>query len=132
MRNIKYLPEVHEFETEGFVKSSHNSTVLDRLRSQYGKYLKTFNAGNNNSIGRSGARYGSYDVFGSRICYYYDIRKEGKFVDFITKLFYDNNPSPNEEIRKVFTRVMHVHGLHWFGCRHQGMRRRNVEKIISE
>jgi hypothetical protein len=126
MRKINYLPDVYEFETEGFVKSSRNKTVLNRLRSQYGTYLRMFNAGCNNSIGRSGAKYGSYDIFGNKICYYYDIRKESEFVDFLTRLFYENNPDPDEEIRKVFTRILHLHKLHWLGCRHSGKYRYDV------
>jgi hypothetical protein len=41
-------------------------------------------------------------------------------VDFLVEMFYEKNPNPDVEIRKVFTRLLHLHRLHWFGYRHVG------------
>jgi hypothetical protein len=121
MRNTEYVPEVYEFETKGFVKTPHRrSVVLYRLRSQYGKYLRTFHVGSKCAVRRSKATYGTYDIFGGKISYYYDIRKEDKFVNFLIELFCEKNPNPDVDIRKVFTRILHVHNLHWSGCSHKG------------
>lgn len=119
----KYSKELKEFEINGFVKSSDESDLLTQLRRHYGRYLKKFSAGHNISIGTAGAKYGSYDLFGDRICYYYDIRKEENFIDFLVKKFLEKNPDPNSEIRKVFTRILHTYGLCWFGCIHRGKKR---------
>ncbi len=127
MRKSGYMIEVSKFETEGFVKSSKNTTVLYKLRNQYGEYLRIFNAGSNTSVGGTGAKYGSYDLFGDKICYYYDIRKESKFIDFLIRIFYEKNPNPDGDIRKSFTRILHTHKLHWFGCRHEGKDRPDVD-----
>lgn len=122
---MEYSQEIHglicEFETKGFVKTPHSrNTVLNRLRYQYGEYLRIFRAGCNNSVGKASAKYGVYDVFGNKISYYYDIRKKDKFVNFLVEMFHEKNPNPDMEIRKVFTRLLHTHRLHWFGCRHVG------------
>lgn len=120
MRKFGYLSEIDEFEINGFIKSPGNSYILTRLRIHHGEYLRIFNAGFNISAGRTGSKYGIYDVFGDRICYYYDIRREKEFVDFLVKKFYEKNPNPDSGIRKVFTRILHSHKLHWFGCVHEG------------
>lgn len=121
MRKMKYVPEVYEFETKGFVKTPHrNVIVLHMLRCQYGEYLRMFRAGSKTSVGRSKATYGTYDIFGDKISFYYDIRKEAEFVNFLIELFYEKNPNPDMEIRKAFTRMLHLHNLHWPGCFHRG------------
>lgn len=96
---------------------------------QYGKYLRIFNVGCHISVGRTGAKYGTYDIFGDRICYYYDIRRKKEFVDFLIGKFYEKNQNPDADIRCVFTRILHTHKLHWFGCRHDGKDRYDVSKI---
>ena len=126
MRKFKYLPEVNDFETEGFVKASCNASTLNRLRAQYGEYFRIFHAGSNYSAGRSRVKYGPYEIFGSKIHYYYDVRKESEFVNFLTNMFYEKNPDPDGDIRKAFTRTLHVHKLHWFGCRHEGKDRNDT------
>lgn len=115
---IKYLPFIKEFETNGFIEAPGESDILWQLRWRYSKYLKIFNVGHNISIGRSGARYGPYDIFGSKVCYYYDNRRKNDFIDFLVKKFFEKNPEPDSEIRKVFTRILHAYGLCWFGCVH--------------
>lgn len=121
MRKVGYVPEVYEFETKGFVKTPYrNNEVLRRLRSQHGEYLRMFRSGYKCAVGRAKATYGTYDIFGDKISYYYDKRKEDKFVKFLIELFYEKNPNPDSEIRKVFTRLLHVHNLHWTGCFHRG------------
>lgn len=119
---IKYLLHFEEFETKGFIKTPGESDLLVQLRWRYGKYLKIFNAGHNISIGRTGAKYGSYDIFGSKLCYYYDKRREKDFINFLVEKFFEKNPDADSDIRKVFTRVLHSHGLCWFGCVHGKLR----------
>lgn len=132
MKKFWYLDIIEEIEAKGFVETPNNSSyVLIKLRERLGENLKIFNAGFNISVGRTGARYGTYDIFGDRICYYYDIRRDKEFVDFLIKKFFDKNPDPDKEIRKIFTRILHYYRLHWFGCCHSGKSRygKNVEKL---
>jgi hypothetical protein len=133
---VEYVQKVHElvceFETEGFVKTPHNkNAVLNRLRSQHAEHLRIFRAGCNNSVGKACAKYGVYDVFGNKICYYYDIRKKDKFVNLLVEIFYEKNPNPGVEIRKVFTRLLHLHRLHWFGCCHAGKDIRDTRLVLE-
>ena len=119
MKKLEYV--IEEFEKKGFVAAPDNASyVLVKFRERFGENFKIFNTGYSVSIGRTGARYGTYDIFGCRMCYYYDIRKEIEFVDFLIKKFFDKNPEPDKEIRKIFTRILHYHRLHWFGCVHGG------------
>ena len=121
IKPVKYSKELKEFETIGFVKSQ--SDLLNQLRRHYGRYLKIFCPGKKLSIGRSDAKYGTYEIFGDKMCYYYDIRREDDFINFLVTKFLEKNPDPNSEIRKVFTRLLHNHGLCWFGCLHGGKKR---------
>ena len=134
IRKLGYLSDIiGEFETKGFIEPPSNSSyILNKLRDQYREYLKIFNSGFGVSAGRTGSRYGTYDIFGDRICYYYDIRKEKEFVNHLVKKFYDNNPVPDKEIRKVFTRILHIHRLHWYGCRHSAKIRYDVKEFAKE
>lgn len=65
IKPVKYSKELKEFETVGFVKSQ--SDLLRQLRMHYGRYLKIFCPGNKLSIGRSDAKYGTYEIFGDRL-----------------------------------------------------------------
>lgn len=120
MRKFRYISDtaIEEFEKKGFIEGPIGSNILNRLRHKYTEYLKMFCSGICISSGRTGSKYGTYDIFGKRVCYYYDIRKEKEFVEHLVKKFYDNNPIPDTEIRKIFTRILHSHKLHWFGCIH--------------
>jgi hypothetical protein len=84
---------------------------------------KIFSPGNKLSIGRNDAKYGLYDIFGDKMCYYYDARREDDFTDFVVAKFLEKNPDPDSEIRKAFTRLLHNYGLCWFGCSHEGKKR---------
>lgn len=124
MKKFIYLTTIEEFETKGFVESPYNASyILKKLRQKFGENLKLFNTGYNLAIGRTGAKYGTYDIFGKRLCYYYDVRRNKEFVDFLVNKFFDKNPEPDKEIRKSFTRILHSHRLHWFGCVHSGKTR---------
>lgn len=123
MRKFGYSSEIYEFETNGFVRSSYSYTLC-RLRIQYGKYLRIFNS----EYGRTRAKYGTRDIFGDKIYYYYDIRRKKEFIDFLVGKFYEKNQNPDADIRSVFTRILHAHKLHWFGCRHGGKDRYDTSK----
>ena len=116
-KSVKYSKELKEFETVGFVKS--RSDLLQRLRVYYGRYLKIFCPAKRRSLGRNYAKYGSYELFGDKICYYYDVRREDEFINFLVNKFLEENPEPDSNIRKVFTGLLHNYGLCWFGCRHE-------------
>jgi hypothetical protein len=133
MKPVKYSKELKEFETVGFIKSQPD--LLKKLRMYYEP--KIFGPGNKLSVGKSDAKYGLYDIFGDRICYYYDTRREDDFTNFLVAKFLEKNPNPNSEIRKVFTRLLHNYGLCWFGCRHEGKKRfyknqTRIEKQFDE
>ena len=130
MKKFEYLSKIEEFEIKGFIKSSDNY-ILNKLRTKYGEHLRIFNAGYNISAGRTGAKYGTYDIFGDKVCYYYDISKEKEFVDFLVMKFYKKNPNPGRDIRKVFTRILHAYKLHWLGCRHGGKNRCDVSTKVK-
>jgi hypothetical protein len=117
MEKTSSILGVQEFETKGFIKHI-DGYLLPILRNSYGRYLRIFNSGYNVSAGRSGAKYGTYEVFGERICYYYDYRKEKEFTNHLVDIFYRKNPIPDIGAKKSFTRLLHAHGLHWAGCIH--------------
>lgn len=118
-KNVKYSKELEEFEIVGFIKSQPD--LLRQLRMNY--ETKIFGPGHKLSVGKSDAKHGSYDIFGARICYYYNARREEDFINFLVAKFFEINPNPDSEIRKVFTRILHNYGLCWFGCRHEGKKR---------
>lgn len=119
---------IEEFRSKGFVKCiSKNNQGLIKLRELYGEHLKILNFGNKISAGRTGSKYGIYEIFGNKICYYFDERRSKEFVNYLVEIFYDKNPNPDKEIRKAFTRMLHAHRLHWFGCVHSGKPRYDIK-----
>lgn len=106
---------IEEFKDKGFVESFSNHHFLDILRERYAQYFKVFDAGHKISAGRL-TRRGVYEIFGKRMIYYYDRRREDEFVDFLVDKFYTNNPDASQDIQSSFTRVLHIHGLCWAGC----------------
>lgn len=38
-----------------------------------------------------------------------NIRRDKEFIEFLVKKFFDENPEPDKEIRKIFTRILHYH-----------------------
>lgn len=117
----KTIKEIKEFKDKGFAKSS-------RLLMRYLRHgengqkseniiFKIFKTGTSSQLGRQGStKYTSTDIFGDRDVYYYDIKKEKDFVDFLVNKFLTKNPDPDESLRKVFSRLLHSNGLHWYGC----------------
>ena len=57
-----------------------------------------FRAGSKTTVRRAKATYGTYDIFGDKISYYYDKRKEDKFVNFLIESFYEKNPNPDVDM----------------------------------
>ena len=106
---------IKEFEDKGFVESFSNNYFLNILRERYNQYFKAFDAGYKISAGRL-AKYGIYEVFGKRMIYYYDKRREDEFVDFLVDKFYTQNQDAGPDIQSSFTRILHIHGLCWSGC----------------
>ena len=122
--------DIIEFERQGYVKSEGNSNTIKKLRRKYRTYFKIFDSSVFRYHGRN-PKYSSEQLFGERLIFYYDIRREKEFVDYIVKIFYDKNSQPNREMRASFTRILHYHNLCWFGCYHGGkkMELLNVKKI---
>lgn len=106
---------ISEFEDKGFVESFSNYYFLGILRERYNQYFKIFDAGRRISVGRL-AKYGAYEIFGKRVTYFYDKRREGEFADFLVSMFYDQNKEPGQDMQRSFTRILHIHGLCWSGC----------------
>lgn len=104
-----------EFENKGFVASFSNPYLLDKLRKRYNQYFKIFDGGCKISAGRL-TKYGIYEIFGEKIKYYYDIRREDEFINFLVNRFYKQNPNAGPDIQSSFTRILHSHGLCWAGC----------------
>ena len=68
-----------------------------------------------------------HEMFGDKICYYYDIIREDDFINFLVKKSLEKNPDPNREMRKVFMKLLHNHGLCWFGYIHLDKRYKTFE-----
>ena len=109
------MPELEEFESKGFVKSSENTNVLARLRKYYGDF-RIFKSGLKGCGNSKSSKYGSRKIFGHHLEYYYDIRRKEEFVKYLEEEFYKENPSANTNQKREFTKLLHAHGLHWKGC----------------
>ena len=109
------LAKIKEFESTGFAKSS--SVLLNYVRNKKDIDVKMFRYGITARAGRKGGtRYSSIDIFGERIVYIYRVEYKDNFVDFIVDKFLNKNPDPDTNLRKAFTRILHLNGLHWHGC----------------
>ncbi len=104
-----------EFANKGFVASFSNCYLLNMLRERYNIYFRVFRAGYKISVGRL-AKYGVYEIFGERVSYFYDKRREKQFADFLVDRFYYHNQEPSQDMQKAFTRMLHIHGMCWSGC----------------
>lgn len=107
--------KLKEFKNNGYTESITDHRLLTMLRQDYSEYFRIFDAGQRIAVGKI-SEYGSYDLFGKRTYYYYDVRKEKEFVDFLVNLFYSKNPNADMQLQSLFTRALHIHGLCWSGC----------------
>lgn len=116
-----HLSIIEEFKRYGFTKLiSGDKYLLTILRREYRDSLRIFKSGYGVSAGRTGSMYGTYDIFGDKVLYYYDIRRKEEFVDFLVRKFFELNPDPKQCIKRVFTKMLHYHGLCWPECSHDG------------
>lgn len=107
--------DVQELNKKGFVKIS--SRLLYYIRNNGVLYIRFFRPGTVAVSGSKGSiKYSSSDIFGDRNCYCFDTRRKKEFVDFLVTKFFMINENPDANIRKVFTRILHQHGLHWDEC----------------
>ncbi len=119
-----HLLRIEEFEKYGFIEPKPNEHyLLKLLRTTHRDTLRIFKSGHGISAGRTGSSIGTYEVFGGKVIYYYDIRRKEEFVEFLVKKFFVLNQYPDEYIRRVFTKMLHYHGLCWEGCAHDGKHR---------
>ena len=102
--------EIIEFEIIGFSRTSDK--LLDYIRKN-NILVKIFNSTKTKGANRSN---GPVKILGEYYRYYYKIEHKKEFVDFLVEKFYKINPSPEQNIRKAFTRLLHNNGLHWTRC----------------
>lgn len=114
-KDENFFLEIQELKEKGFVKSSQR--LLYYIRTRGYPNIKIFRTGITAGSGRKGTtKYSSIDIFGDHHNYCYDINRKKEFVDFLVRKFYTNNDNPDMNIRKVFSRMLHAHGLHWDEC----------------
>lgn len=103
-----------EFDAKGFVSYNRNKgKFLAVLRSNYGEYYRIFKTAHTGKRRKEFVRFGTFELFGKRLMYYYDVRRKEEFVDFLVKLFYEKNPEPDSGAKSVFTRLLNYHALSW-------------------
>lgn len=108
--------EVQELNEKGFARTS--GRLLYYVRNNDMLDIRFFRPGTITVSGSKGSiKYSSSDIFGDRSCYCFDIKRKKEFVDFLVVKFLNVNEDPDENIRKVFTRILHQHRLHWDECR---------------
>lgn len=108
--------DIQEFNKKGFARIS--SRLLYYIRTNDMSDIKFFRHGSITTSGSKGSiKYSSSDIFGDHHAYCFDIKRKKEFVDFLVAKFFGVNEDPDNGMRKVFTRVLHQHGLHWDGCR---------------
>jgi len=73
-------------------------------------------------------KYTGRDILGDMYAYYFDIERKEKFANFLVKKFYENNPNPEKGLKKAFTRLLHLHGLHW-SEEYTGKKKKIVRKL---
>ena len=108
---------IQEFNEKGFARISKR--LLYHIRTNNVPDIKFFRPGSMSpSSGRKVlVRYSSSDIFGDHHVYCFDIKRKKEFVDFLVEKFFRMNEYPEIGMRKVFTRILHDHGLHWDECR---------------
>lgn len=106
---------IKKFIKQGYARSS--SILLHNIRIKNPELrdvqIRVFgpNSGGSGSLGS--IKYTSMDMLGERYTYYFDIERKEKFANFLVKKFYENNPNPEKGLKKAFTRLLHLHRLHW-------------------
>ncbi len=107
--------DIQELNKKGFVRIS--SRLLYHIRINAMSDIKFFRPGSITTSGSKGSiKYSSADIFGDHHAYCFDIKRKKEFVDFLVGKFLRVNEDPDSGIRKVFTRILHQHGLHWDEC----------------
>lgn len=107
--------DIQELDKKGFARISKR--LLYHIRINNMPDIKFFRPGSvDASGGKVSIRYSSSDIFGDHHAYCFDIKRKKEFVDFLVTKFFMKNENPDTNIRKVFTRILHQHGLHWKGC----------------
>lgn len=103
------------FLEQGYARSS--AILLYNIRAKIpefeGMHIRFFDS----KIGGSSQgsmKYSIRDILGeNNYMYYFNIDNTEKFVNFLVKKFYEKNPNPEKGLKKAFTRLLHLHGLHW-------------------
>ena len=107
--------EIQELDKKGFARSSYK--LLRYIRKNKMVDIKFFKVGANSLSGSKGdAKYSAVDIFGDHFTYYFYISRKKEFVNFLVDKFLMQNKDPDKNLRKVFTKILHSHGLHWEEC----------------
>ena len=107
--------EIKAFVEKGYAKSS--AVLLYNIRIKIpeleGIQIRFFNANSGGSKSLGSIKYTSIDILGENCKYFFDIERKEKFANFLVEKFYENNPNPEKGLKKAFTKLLHLHGLHW-------------------
>lgn len=107
---------IRELNEKGFVRTS--DILLYYIRTTCNiQDIKFFRPSSIAISGSKGSvKYSCSAIFGDHRVYCFDIKRKKEFVDFLVAKFFMANACPDVNKRKVFTRILHQHGLHWEGC----------------
>lgn len=116
---------------QGYARSS--TILLHSIRAQdpelKGIQIRFFDPKSGGSKSLGSIKYTSIDLLGENRTYYFDIERTEKFVKFLVEKFYENNKNPDKGLKRAFTRLLHLHGLHWSG---EFARKRLHGRIIDD
>ena len=107
--------EIKMFMEQGYARSS--AVLLYNIRAKIPELqeiqIRFFDPKSGGRKNAGGIKYSSVDILGETYTYYFDIERKEKFANFLVNKFYENNPNPEKGLKKAFTRLLHLHGLHW-------------------
>lgn len=116
------MSKLEEFESKGFVQDSKGTNLLRALRVKYRDNFRIFKSGIQGCGHSRSSKYGGRKIFGRSLHFYYDIRRKEEFIKYLVDEFRKENPSEDINIKIMFTRLLHSHGLHWEECQHKNVR----------
>ena len=117
---------------QGYARSS--AILLYSIRAKdpelKGIQIRFFDPKSGGSKSLGSIKYTSIDMLGESYTYYFDIERTEKFVNFLVEKFYENNKNPEKGLKRAFTRLLHLHGLHWSGEFTRKMKNAKICKYV--
>ncbi len=105
-----------ELIEKGYAKNSYS---LGGLFHNHPELRQRFVPFKGNGRAESTAKYSAWDLFGEKqLVIYYDLENTKPIIDLLVQQFLKNNPEPSNNMKGVFTRMLHAYNLHWKGCFH--------------